>query len=714
MYDARGRPITTLHATENRILIPISKMPRALRQAVIAAEDERFYFHHGIDAKAILRAGVKNAARGRVVQGGSTITQQLVKNTITGDARTFGRKIREARLAYALEKRYSKDKILEMYLNTVYFGQGAYGVQAAAKTYFSRPSERLSLSQAALLAGLISSPSGLDPVFHPHLAVERRNFVLKRMRSLHMLGRGAFRRARHAPLGLDLLGHERYAAAYFVDYVKHWFLTNRAFGKTFEERYDRLFEGGLRIHTTIDLQLQHLAEQAVKRVLGQPHDPYGAMTVLDPKTGAVRAMVGGRDYFSRTDPLAKLNLATGGTTGRQAGSAFKPFALVAALEMGVSPREVYSAPPALTLRLPPGYSPPTWPVQNYDGRAGGAMTLEEATVRSVNTVYAQLIMQIGPDRVVRTAHSMGITSRLAAVPSAVLGANEVNTLEMASAYGTLATLGEHVAPQVVSEITDARGRVVYQAEPHPERVLPPGVAWVTNNILQEVVQRGTATAARIGRPVAGKTGTAQEWRDAWFVGYVPQMVAAVWVGFPQRQISMVYPNVRLSRVTGGSWPAEIWRTFMTDAVRKMPVERWRMPHIEYVSVPIDVKQGCVANNYTLPTDIEVRRFMKGTEPTDICVEPAGPQLIPVPSVVGLAEAEARAALEGERFVVTVQKQPIPGAEPGTVISQDPAPGVSALQDGTVVITVAAPLDQWNAASPGPTPSPLSPSASPSV
>ena len=712
VFDAQGRRITTLHAGVNRMLISLDEMPHVIRQAVVAAEDDRFYHHHGVDAKAILRAGVKNAARGHVVEGGSTITQQLVKNTITGSARTFGRKIREARLAYRLEDRYSKNKILEMYLNTVYFGQGAYGIQAASKTYFSRPAGHLSLSQAALLAGLVAAPSSLDPVFHPGAARIRRNYVLRRMRTLHMITRSQFRRARKTKIELDLARQTRYPAPYFVEYVKRWFLNNSRFGRTFEARYNRLFEGGLRIHTTVDLDVQEKAERAIVSVLTSERDPYAAMTVLDPRTGEVKAMVGGRDYFSKNDPFAKLNLATGGITGRQAGSAFKPFALVTALTQGMPPTRVYRAPSSLTFPLPAGSNPPVWPVRNYDGWSGGSMTLAEATVKSANTVYAQLIMEIGPENVVKTAHDMGIGSPLAAVPSAVLGANEVNTLEMASAYGTLATLGDRVAPRVVTHITDSKGHVVYQSEARPKQVILPGVAWVANQILQQVVQRGTATQARLGRPVAGKTGTSQEWRDAWFVGYTPQLVAAVWVGFPDRQVSMVWPTVRLSRVTGGSWPTQIWRTFMVSATRRLPVETWHMPRIEFVDVNIDVTQGCVANPYTLPANIHVKRYMKGTEPTNVCTEPAGPQIIPVPSVIGLTEPEARASLEGYSFNVSIRTEAVAGADPGTVVSQEPAAGVSAVQQGSVLITVATspqpPQDVTvsPSASPSPTASPI--------
>jgi penicillin-binding protein 1A len=710
MFDARGRLITALHAGEDRTLIPFERMPETIRDAVVATEDERFYQHRGVDAKAIVRAAVKNATEGHVVQGGSTITEQLVKNTITGSDRTLGRKVREARLAFQLEKEYSKDKILEMYLNTVYFGQGAYGVEAAAKTYFSMSADHLTLSQAATLAGVIASPARFDPVFHPDLAIRRRDLVLGRMLALHMIDLQDYERATRAKLKLDVSHPTRYPAPYFVDYVKHWFLVNPAFGATYEERYRKLFEGGLRIYTTIDLRLQRLAEQAVHSILAYRKDPYGAMTVLDPRTGAVRAMVGGRNYFSRKDPYAKLNLATGGATGRQAGSSFKPFALVAALERGISPHAVYPAPSHLSILLPRGYSPRVWPVDNYDGEGGGSMTLEQATINSVNTVYAQLIMQLGAKTVVDTARRMGIATDLGAYPSAVLGTNEVNTVEMASANGTLATLGKHVPPRAVEKITDAQGRLIYSADPQPKQVVSPTVAWTTNQILEKVVHFGTGSQANIGRPAAGKTGTGQVWRDAWFVGYIPQLVAAVWVGFPKGQISMSYPTVRIRHVLGGTWPAEIWHAFMVKATRKLPVLDWEKPETGRNLVRMDVTRGCVANRWTLPFDVEVVEYESGIEPTNVCAEPSGPQIVDLPSVVGLDLESARALLESYAFVVRVQYEEVPGAAPGTVLGQDPAPGVGALQ-GTEISITAEPGTYVPPAAPTPSPSP-SPSPMP--
>jgi len=708
LFDDQGRFITALHADQNRTLVPIGDIATVLRSAVIAIEDQRFYEHRGIDFKAIARAAVQNVKQGRIAQGGSTITEQLIKNTITGSERTLRRKIRDAVLAHQLEQRYSKDQILDLYLNTVYFGQGSYGIDAAAHTYFSVSPRALTLSQAALLAGLISSPARYDPVFHPEAALARRNQVLDRMRTLRIIDPVIYGTAASSPITLDLHREGRYPAPHFVDYVKQWFLSNPQFGATPEDRYNALFEGGLRIYTTIDLKLQQLAEDAVNGILSYRNDPSGGMTVIDPNTGSIRAMVGGRDYFGKSK-IAKLNLATGGATGRQAGSSFKPFALVTALEQGISPLAVYEAPSHIDLRLPRGYSPSFWPVSNYDGEGGGRMTLEQATIKSINTVYAQLILQEGSSNVVDTAHRMGITSQLRAFPSAVLGTNEVNTLEMASAFGTLATLGKHVPPISVWRITDAGGRVVYQANPQPAQVVNPGVAWTTVQILEKVVKQGTGTEANFGRPAAGKTGTAEHWTNAWFVGFIPQLVGAVWVGFPQGQIPMSRPRFRLEHVLGGTWPTEIWHAFMVKATRGMAVQDWKRPQFGFLSIPIYVRQWCLPNAWTLPTDIQEVTFYDGTQPTERCSRPSGPQLVALPSVVGLPEARARQTLQSFGFQVTLVEQPGNGPA-GTVLSQDPSAGSLQMQGSMVklVVTSAPPSPSpspWPTPSGSPTPSP---------
>jgi membrane peptidoglycan carboxypeptidase len=692
LFDRNGRLITNLHAEEDRVLIPPGRIPRSVRNAVVAIEDQRFWTHRGIDAKALLRAAYVNLTSGRVEEGGSTITQQYVKNRLLGPERTLSRKFREAALAWQLEKEITKRDILANYLNTVYFGRGAYGIQRAARTFFSRPASKLNLNQAALLAGLIAGPERWDPIDRPEAALDRRNVVLERMLSLEMITPQRYQRVLGAGLRLRPAKRTRpYPAAHFVDYVKHHILTSRRFGETYTERYDFLFKGGLRIHTTIDLDLQAAAEQAVNGILSQPGDPYGAMTVVNPRNGHILAMVGGRDYFApkRDDRYAKVNLATGGTTGRQAGSAFKPFALVTALEQGLSPSQTYPAPGTITLDDPPCGSPDNpWPVRNYDGSSyGGNLTMEQATISSVNVVYAQIIRDVRPERVVDTARRMGIRSKLRPFCSTVLGTNEVNTLEMASAFGTLARNGKRARPTAIARI-DRDGEPIWEWKPRRKQVVNPAVAWVTTQILRKAVLSGTGVAANIGRPQAGKTGTAQQWRDAWFAGYIPQMSVAVWVGFPHAQVPMVPPTTRL-RVTGGSFPAQIWRAFMSEATANLPVRDFQRPDVDFVTVAIDVTQGCLPTASTPSSRIRYVQFVPGTEPTRRCTGESAPVTGGVPSVVGMSAGAAYDALTAAGFSVTQTVQQNQNYPSGTVISQSPAPGTQAPAGSTVSLVVAS-------------------------
>src|SRR3990170_3104111 len=662
LYAADGTLITRLHAGEDRVAVRQSRIPEVVRNAVIAIEDQRFYDHAGLDLRAVLRAAYVDVATGEVVEGGSTITQQLVKKVYVGEEDTIARKLKEAYLAWQLEHRLTKSQILTKYLNTVYFGNGAYGIMAASRTYFSKQPEDLNVEESALLAGLIAAPVDYDPVTHPNRARNRRNRVLGRMLDLGMIDPIGHQVAVEAPISLsmDQEDTDRYLAPHFVDYFKEWFLSNPRFGETQQERYDLLFEGGLRIVTTLDPNLQRYAERAVDQVLVARSDPYGALTAIDPRTGYVRAMVGGRDYWDEDDRFARINLATGGSTGRQAGSAFKPFALVAALET--------------------------------------------ATVNSVNIAYANLLSAmgggdpyVGAEKTVEAAVRMGIrccprttepNGPLAPVPSAGLGVNEGSTLEMASAFGTLAYGGQHVQPTPVIQIARAVGEILYEANRKAEQVVEPAIAAEAVDILSGVVQRGTGRAANLGRPQFGKTGTAQNASDAWFVGAIPQMAVAVWVGFPQGQIPMCCGNVRISTVYGGTWPAAIWHAFMVNATMRMRVIDFpEAPEVEYVTLRIDVTRGCLANTYTLPQDIDTFRYVAGTEPTlQVCTEPTSYQLLLIPSVIGLEEEAAIAALRAAGFNVAIQYTPSDQPE-GTVIAQDPEPGEGLIQTGTVTITI---------------------------
>jgi penicillin-binding protein 1A len=655
MYDSSGNLITTFHGIQNRTVIPLRKIPKHVQRAVVAIEDERFYQHDGVDYRAIARAFVTNVRSGSIEEGGSTITQQYVKQSIIAPneiaAKTIDRKIDEAALARQLEKELGKKEILFRYLNTVYFGEGAYGIQAAAKTYFDRTAKELTLAQGATLAGVIRVPSYYDPFRHQRRAKERRNLVLSKMEQLGWADPARVQKAMKSKLGLDKAEDtSRYAAPYFVDYVQRLIKFDPRFdslGRTWIQREKKLFTGGLRIYTTVDLDMQAAAEDAVNSVLLYPDDPHGALVALEPDTGYVRAMVGGRGYFAtrKEDRFAKLNLAilaepnlgpkerdpvTGRKvhkapgTGRQAGSAFKPFALAAALSQGISLSKTYSASGSMTFHLPDGQ---VWDVQNYEGSAFGTVSLLEATISSINVVYAQVILEVGEENVTDLARDMGISTPLLPVPSAVLGTNLVNALNMASGYATLANEGKHVPPVAITKIVDADGEVLYEDKTRPTQVLEPGAAYLATQALQSVISSGTGTAAASylgGRPAAGKTGTAQEYRDAWFAGYTPDLAAAVWVGYPEASIEMKTScSSALCRptriqVSGGSWPTQIWGAFMGRALAGLPFSSFS-PAQGLVPVTVDSRQaGCLASSST-PSEYQATVYFKpGTEPTTYC------------------------------------------------------------------------------------------------
>jgi penicillin-binding protein 1A len=653
VFAADGTLITTLHAEQDREPVALEDMAPTLRAAVLAIEDSRFYRHKGIDVRALLRALRANAASGEVKEGGSTITQQYIKNVLLDPEQTVDRKVREAVLAFHLERRLTKNTILERYLNRIYFGNGAYGVQAASILYFGKGASELNLAESALLAGIIQAPERHDPFSAPEDALARRNVVLDRMEDLGSASRAEVEAARAMPLGVGAEpAAERYPAPYFVERVKQFILDDERFGETPAERRRLLFEGGLRIDTTVDLVAQQSAEDAVAAVLTDPvNQPAAASAVIDPKNGFVRALVGGRDFFG-ADPQAKFDLATQGK--RQSGSSFKPLVLAAAHLNGISPDRVFESPGSLSVPLSDGQ--PDWVVENYEGSGGPPVTLAEATVKSVNTVYAQLIMEIGPEKAVETARKMGIRSELKPYPSAVLGTNEVTVLDMASAYATLAADGMHSEPVFVTEVARADGSVLYRRPATRQRVLPAETARMVNTTLTGVIEHGTGVKAQIGRPAAGKTGTAQQWRDAWFVGYTPDLAGAVWVGFPDRQRSMVPPATPMN-VTGGSWPAEIWQKTMSGALAAVP-----------------------------PTPFPTPTPVLAAAPTP------SPERIPVPDLGGIPEADAHAQLTAAGFVVSVEHRPSDFVAAGLVARQIPT-AWSLVSPGaplTLVISTGAP------------------------
>ena len=571
LVDRTGRPITELHAAVNRTIIPFWRMPLHLRQAVVAVEDKRFYSHDGVDPFAIARATWADLEDGSFDQGGSTITQQYVKTVFTGSEPTLGRKIREGVIAIKLEHELTKDQILAKYLNTIYFGHGAYGVQAAARTYFGRDAEDLTLLQSATLAGTIAWPSRYDPMVDRAAAKARRNHVLRQMVQTGAISEARATHLWGEPVKTVAPAVLRSPAAYFADYTRQFL----------ESRYGpgRVFGGGLRVRTTLDLSWQRAAQRAVRMYLGGRNDPAAAVVAIDPRDGAIRAMVGGRNFR-----VAKFNLAT--QAHRQAGSAFKVFTLATALEDGVSPWSVWDGPPSIVIpdrRCYTNGAP--WQVANYADEGAGTMTLAQATAHSVNTIFAQVVTQVGPENVAQMAHRMGIRSRLEPYCSITLGTEEVTPLEMTEAYATLAAQGVRHEPTPVAVVRGPDGNVIDRpVDPAGQAALWPNHANMITSILQDAITSGTGSAAAIGRPAAGKTGTAQDYTNAWFCGYVPQLAACVWVGYPRGNISMRDVG-GFPAVYGGSIPALIWHRFMSVATDGMPVQPFQPPSLVEFPTP---------------------------------------------------------------------------------------------------------------------------------
>lgn len=681
IYDDSQSPVllAELHGLEDRDVLPADQIPQVMRDAVVAVEDERFYLHSGVDFLAILRAFWANIRNREIVQGGSTITQQLIKNAYINDDQTLDRKLREAALAYQLEKRWSKEKILNEYLNIIYFGEGAYGVEAAARTYFGVHATDLTIDQAALLAGLSKAPSAYSPRRDPEAALVRRDLVLNKMYQQDYIASEELQHALSAPLKLAATaGEEAVKVPYWIEMVREQ-LVSRYGSST-------VLGGGLRVYTSVDLELQGEAEDAIAGILDEPGDPSAALVCIDVRTGRLVAMVGGADFAT-----SQFNLATQGK--RQPGSAFKPFVLVTALKQGMSPDTVYDSGP-ITIDLPSG----SWDVSSTDE---GPLTLAEATSRSSNGVYARLVMDVEADEVAKTAYDMGIVTSVGkeANPAIALGGltTGVSPLEMAMAYATLATGGERLSslvtfdqskilfPVAIVRVTDSAGKVLDQNGMERTRILDPGLAAIATSCLQSVITSGTGTAADIGRAAAGKTGTTQNYRDAWFVGYTPELVTAVWVGYPKEQKAMT--EVHGIKVTGGSLPARIWAAFMKQALKETPASDFPTPAGDgWVSVAVCNESHLLPTEFC-PTVIE-ELFRADKQPTESCTL-HGPKEVTVPDVVGSPLAEARKVLETAGFKVSTVGDAASLEPPGTVLDQSPAAGTGLLQRETVTLAVSA-------------------------
>jgi len=589
VYAADDSFLGTIPAEKNRTPVPLKTVSPYMRQAILSIEDRRFYEHGGIDVAGILRAAWADVRAGKVVQGGSTITQQLVRNLYIGKEVTLERKVTEACLAIKLNSRWSKNKILEEYLNQVYFGNHAYGVEAAAQTYFSRRARNLTLPQAALLAGLPQAPSVFDPFNKPERALARRNTVLLAMVANGDITRAQYRSAIQADLRLKKGQlYKRIHEPYFFSYVREELL--REYGA------NTVRSGGLRVYTTIDRRFQKLARKAITDTLYYKSDPASAIVSIDPSTGAIRAM----DAVIPGKKALQFNLAA--QSRRQAGSTFKTFVLAEAIEQGANPDSTYYTSAPFFYRPDPVGSCETnwWCVETYGNDYYGSTSVHSATLRSDNTVFAQLTLDVGPEKVADMAHKLGVKASLktregAYVPSLGLGAMGVSPLDMASAYATIAAGGMYSRPTAITKVVLPDGKVDETAGwgvPERRRVISDGVAYEVTKILRDNINEGTGTAANIPRPAAGKTGTTERHSDAWFCGFTPDLSTTVWVGYPQGEIPM--ESVHGISVAGGTFPAQIWRLFMQPALQNEPAREFALP--KHWPVWTDFDQGQYANS----------------------------------------------------------------------------------------------------------------------
>ena len=688
-----GTPLATFYY-ENRQSVSLSDVNPTMRQAIVAIEDSRFYEHHGIDPKGIMRALVKDTSSGGAVQGASTITQQYVRqalvetnaqdnNTAAAAAATsknLTRKLTEARYALALEQKLSKDQILEDYLNTVYFGDGAYGVSAAAQHYFNESAADLTLAQSALLAGVINNPSTFDPVLNPINATTRRNIVLDRVLATYpdSYPPAKIDEAKNAPLGLTVLpipnGCATATAPFFCDYVVHDILNGSEFGATVSDRANLLRRGGLVVSTTLDPAMQLAAQNAVNAVV--PKDSAlnaglaAAIDMVDPKTGAIKAMAVDRDYGSGLGQT-EVNLAAdfvshGGSQGRNAGSTFKVFVLAAALAKGLTTGTTFNSPGKLTI---PAGSETTcdglpittpWKLVNAEVAEGGTFNMVKATAASVNTYFAQLEVKTGLCDPITIAQDMGVHKAtggdLDQVPAFVLGAEPVDPLSVAGAFGAFANHGTFCTPQSITKVTWLVGSTVTnRAVPPPKctKVLEPGIADGVTTLLQGVLQPGgTGSGLGIGRPAAGKTGTDDDYKNAWFSGYTPNLAASVWVGNPDSTVPMRAITVNGKKyvdVFGATLPGPIWQQAMKNALLNQPI-------IPFQSAPDVVLRG---NPITIPV------------------------------LAGQTAKAASAALTALGLNPAVIPTTVQSSEPlGTVDSTDPAAGTTVYAGQIVKLTIS--------------------------
>ncbi|HAJ95444.1 MAG TPA: hypothetical protein DCP02_04330 [Actinobacteria bacterium] len=664
VYDLDGNLITEFHAEENREIIPFSSMSDNIINAIVSVEDKRFYEHQGVDYRRIVGAAIADIRAGELAEGASTITQQVVKNIYFSHEKTWRRKINEALIAIQLERNYTKDKLLEMYLNTIYFGTGTYGIEKASEVYFGKDASDLSIPEAALLAGMVQAPEVYSPFNNMESAKYRRDHVLKMMYDQGFIDSSQYMNSLGVPIqinedGINISGSQSgRLAPYFIDFVKQ-----QLYDQKFND-YD-VFKGGLRIYTTLDINLQKKAEQAVKTVFPGDITPSYSLICTDPANGYIYALIGGKDYAE-----SKFNIATQGR--RQPGSVFKTLVLMESAIQNISAKNEFDPNGPITIDMPEG---PDWIVNNYGGQQfGEKMSIEDATISSVNIVYAQLIMNIGAENVEALCNKMDIFD-IGSNPAIALGGLEtgITPLDVSKVFSTLASGGIYHKPVTILKITDARGNILYQYDPEEEdsskRILEEPVSYYITGILKKVIEAGTGRGAGIGRPAAGKTGTTSDYKDAWFAGYTPELVTIVWIGNSESSEPMEPINDRV--VVGGTYPADIWREFMTLALQDSPVMEFTAPEEELVDIEICSESG-LRPVFWCPEEILVWKiFLKGDRPEYTCDIH---NKVEIPDVISLSINEAEPIFEELYTEITQVHEFNDTYNQGIIFDQSPPSG----------------------------------------
>tara|TARA_B100000427_G_scaffold179704_1_gene149464 strand:- start:1580 stop:3727 length:2148 start_codon:yes stop_codon:yes gene_type:complete len=603
IYSEDGIVLAELHKEENRVLIPIERISPILTKTIVAIEDSRFYKHNGLDFFGIARAFVRNFKEKRFVEGGSTLTQQLARNLFLTRKRNLSRKLAEAILAIQIERRYTKTEILQMYLNQVYWGHNAYGIESASRLYFGKSAEEINLAESALLVSILTGPELYSPIRNFSGAKRRQLIVLKSMVREKLISSNDANEAYLEEIEIIKRKKLRYKAPYFTAFII----------KQLIEMYGEevTYTSGMKIYTTLDYSLQEKAEEVVQKYIEYGEKSHwirslkekvpslnysqASLLALDPRYGYIKTMVGGKDFLDN-----QFNRTT--QAKRQPGSAFKPFIYLTALEKGFSPGSIVEDAPVTFNTIEGPYAP-----HNYTQKYKGPMSIRKALERSVNIISIKLNYLIGPEHCVRVAQSLGIKSPLKPILSLPLGANEVTMMELTSAYGSIATLGKHTEPTGIIRIEDRDGTPLYEHKPQVTKVYNENLLATLVEMMKGVVKYGTGKLANLPRPVAGKTGTTSDYRDAWFVGFVPQLVCATWVGNDD--------NSETVKVTGGWVPALMWKEFMTMATQKMPAQDFPRPK-GLISVKVDWLTGKLATQFSPKEYVYLEKFWAGKEPKE--------------------------------------------------------------------------------------------------